>query len=877
MMKRIKKTIIASAFVVGLGALTAGCASATETAHEKGPDYDFTYNAPYRAECDSFMEIDGKLNEAEWKDKEYLRIVGNEGNDIKATTVFTEKGVYIGVYVEDSHIVWTSRYAYELNTRLIVNLVKGDEVNYNDKVSQHPARHFEFAIDAKNTLSKSEHRYDAASYFEGELNGDTSNLSAEIFMPWSEMGYTEEELGDDGMPDNVKLMLWYYSPKTATGFPNFMAGTKYKCYYEFDKNGATLPFDYNSTTEELGYSLEGLTPGNNWIVDNERGTACNPVDVLQLLYFRKDSEGNAVSKASHYLVSTKVQIEYTDGEIYPFAGILNQKNSNTINVYGIEWWQLSHGEVYVSAVKAMDFSGWTSNRTFEKSVQKDYTGTIVEGTDIACGNLEVYLTVVKYDTYFYYFVNGAFVGREEDTRIPGECTVGLMTNGRATFSDWSFINYSENTEALDEYLLKYVCTATVAVDGAGSVNLSSNYGKYGDRIEITALPVFGYALSGFKINDEDKLSDFIENSENGKIGLTLTENVRINMKFEKFSSSALNDIFFKIKDGGGQNLVGAEYNLLCASDKRLQYKGGVNAKGNIVGELPKAGTYALGDGTITVGEEYTIKIAAKGYITKTYKFSVPADSHAEIEKEFILYENEYTASEATVNGSMIQGQEKVAAYDPDSSQYTYVASENGVGFVRSENSDGAMIASGDYVVRMKLSASFSSMFRIYAGANNYVEILTEPSFGNSKIMLRFKGADDAESWFSETTVGGDSSKFANLAKADGGWLDLTIVRYNNKIYIYSCDYLDSSEQVARHKNWRLLVTFDADGIVGGEGIAVSSNNKSTFVGLSKKFFDAGTENAFALTRNGGRVMWIVKANDDDSAAKAFVENPPEVD
>ena len=68
-MKRIKKTIIASAFVVGLGALTAGCASATETAHEKGPDYDFTYNAPYRAECDSFMAIDGKLNEAEWNDK----------------------------------------------------------------------------------------------------------------------------------------------------------------------------------------------------------------------------------------------------------------------------------------------------------------------------------------------------------------------------------------------------------------------------------------------------------------------------------------------------------------------------------------------------------------------------------------------------------------------------------------------------------------------------------------------------------------------------------------------------------------------------------------------------------------------------------------
>lgn len=43
-----------------------------------------------------------------------------------------------------------------------------------------------------------------------------------------------------------------------------------------------------------------------------------------------------------------------------------------------------------------------------------------------------------------------------------------------------------------------------------------------------------------------------------------------------------------------------------------------------------------------------------------------------------------------------------------------------------------------------------------------------------------------------------------------------------------------------------------------------------------KFFNAGTQNAFAVrNQNGEAGNWIVRVNDDDAAAAAFVANPPE--
>lgn len=220
MTKKLKKSLLT---VLGLFSvcLTTTACSLNYGQNPKGPEYEYEYNQPLRAECDSFMAIDGKLDEEQWKNQTYLEWSSSAG-EVKATTIFTNKGLYVGAIAQTDKVIWTARHAYNKNTHFWIQLVKTDVFNYENYAGyDHPGRYLEYKIDAKNTMSFKERQYDANGYCDGNVNEGSTCFSAELFVPWSEFGFSESELDENGQPEAIKALVHFRDPEKGINYPGF--------------------------------------------------------------------------------------------------------------------------------------------------------------------------------------------------------------------------------------------------------------------------------------------------------------------------------------------------------------------------------------------------------------------------------------------------------------------------------------------------------------------------------------------------------------------------------------------------------------------------------------------------------------------------------
>lgn len=103
--------------VVWLSALCVICTAVFLTActgktEQLDGEYKPEYHKVFTDECDTFMNIDGKLDEDEWKNKKYLTnsyVVPDLNNDatVYYTVHMTEKGLYVGSYTDDTSLLIT--------------------------------------------------------------------------------------------------------------------------------------------------------------------------------------------------------------------------------------------------------------------------------------------------------------------------------------------------------------------------------------------------------------------------------------------------------------------------------------------------------------------------------------------------------------------------------------------------------------------------------------------------------------------------------------------------------------------------------------------------------------------------------------------------
>ena len=845
-MKMKRKTKNSLVLLTSFFAVAAFAAACAKSGAEK-TEYNYEYHAPLRAKCDSFMQIDGKLDEEIWKDQKYLYWVGGKANESKATTVFTSKGLYVGMYTEDKNVVWANRYSMSENSRFRVQVVKDDEINYNDRREYiHPTRQFVFDIDAKDTLSRMERRYDAAGYCDGELNGESNYFSAELFLPWSEMGYTEEELGETGMPGAVKLLIQYWTNTGYSGFPGFSDDNSFKTYYTYDKNGSTCTVDRYSGTDTVGYSVGGWTPGDKWEVNEEEKTAKNTVNRTQILWLRKDVYGQAKSGGTHYIAGVKIKAEEGAGSS-PFAGLITLCSKTVFNIYGAWTNELLRGNAMVLSVHETDGSQWVASQGFGYVYNKKYAGeTTDDGKELAAD--EVYLSVAKRGSDLYYFVNGNFVGMEYDERVSGECVAGIFANGKIEVSDWNIEDYSSKQGALDEYLNKYVYFLESSDNGGGYVSMDKIVARHGEAVNIRITPKPGYALSALTVDGEDKYDDFLANADaDANYSYVPTKNMKLIATFEKIKSG-LQRVYFEVKDADKENvkLSAAKY-VIRGSDKRLVYSGSVN-KGNITGSLLKAGSYTFGGRECIFDGKYTAEISCDDYVTKTFEFEIPAD-YSGNEYSGIFALREYPFGAVKVNGKTTETKGKYNYKFSDSQPNDFVSEADFKGWSIKYLKNTVM--KGDYVFNGEIALEEDALFPAddpenmwkcgaltgfaLTSGRNRVE-LKSAAWIAGKLYLNYNGGTEIGlTGFPVENDSGNSGFYKSNAR-----LSYTVAKYNGAIYVFNKDGV-------------LGFVLGKNGIeLVNSVIAEGEKNLEAFNKGIAAFFKDGDENAFGLytMRNG---------------------------
>ena len=840
-MKSRKKSLL----LIGLSAVTT-CAFAAAfvscaKAVGKSPEYEYRYFEPLHAESDAFMKIDGKLDEEVWQGQNYLYWCGSESQcEVKATTVFTSKGLYLGLFANDTGVRWSNRYAVGENSGFEIQIVKADEKNYNDNVNYvHPSQSFMFNIDAKNALSRSERRFDAAGYCKGELNGETEYISAELFLPWSEMNYKAEEFNEDGTPDAVKIYVRY------TGISYGMAGfsdyNQFETYYTYTKDGSTCSLDRNSKTDTVGYSVNGWTPGDRWEIDQENKIAENKVTRTQMLWFRKDVNGAEKSGGTHYLAGVKVK---AINDRSPFVGFITLRDKVTFNIFGINTNDLvAKNKVLVSSGKKTNGmrSVWDSHFSYEYKAS-GYEGETVKdlyGNDLTLGRDEVYLSVAKRGSELFYFVNGKYVGTEYDVRVEGKCTAGIFANGRTVVSDWSFEDFSDSPEKLDDYLNGYVWFVTEEDDSSGFVLFDKTIVPHGESVNVSVMPKAGYILSSLKINKEDRLEDFLNNADKETSSITLTPESDINVVvgFSVLPKEICVSVYLEPVGDDGSIPSNANYVIRDKNgDVRFTYTGTLNSNHLIDVSLVKGGTYTINEKELKVSGKYEITITSTEYNEYKGTIVLPESFDGTELKQSVTLES-YPYGSVTVNGKTVAAKGSGFYKYNQKGDNRFTSDDSfryfNVKYLKNTVFDGNYIFNANVSLTADANTADGRIGSIVgyavASGGRYIEMKTAAWISDKLYLNLNSECEIGLSGFPATNADGSN----DFTKA-GAKKQFTVARYNDVIYV-------------TNKDGVLCFTLSRAGITLYYSTIVEGGARfETFNKGASNFFKDGSENAFAL-------------------------------
>lgn len=833
-----KVKIIAAALVALLitAAVAVGCAPAAGT----DETYEWEYNKPFAPQTDSFMTVDGVLDEERWTGQNRMEH-SSDGITLTATTVFTEKGMYIGMQALDSNIQWYVRSAFDTNSSFGIQIVKEGEPTYNvnDSWTQHPMRNFNFNIDAKTSRSYRETPYQAKAVVDGEINsGATKSITAELFVTWADMNYTSDELGEKGCPDSVRVYIEYRkvvaenSGDNTNIVPSFMQSWRYDTYFRFGSEG--LKTVYSSDT--LGNADNGLAASDCWEIDDGNGTAKTTQNRTQVLWFKK-------SFATDFVMEADVTVDAPGEGYYPSVGLISGTSQDTVNMFVVEGRGLTDAQpgsksVALKTGTKTDGLQWFSGIGRAQVVATDYSTDTVK------------LTMVKRGGYFYYFYNGEYWDSEYVEALTGNVYAGFFANDGATYSNYSFKDYTGDRDGLDKYLSSSVYFVEVpGVTARGSVVSSRQAVKKGQPVTLTVLPNSGYVLTEIKNNDVSLYDDFAAQVQDSQYVFTPQADSKITAVFTEFPQEALVDVLLPVRSGDVR-VLDALY-LIEGNNGLLYYTGSVNSKGNVVVRLPKAGEYAVGGRTMTIDGEYSISLTADGYHDAESMFILDDDTTSvsiDGKPQSVAGDKAYTQvvtvasvryGNVTVNGATVESS-GILKYDE--SVECYYSSQGNVNAYYKDMVGSEFIVRADMAFSDMINAGTDPVAGVAVAAGGKTIVLKSCRWEVNRLCVAIGNSGSQTSY--EIAVNG----FAHDIGAANGNLSITVVRYGKTLYVFDCDET-------------LKLYFDRDGMHTVNGATVASGAQlGNFNEYLREFFALGDENAVGMIKYGttGRVTWDVQ-------------------
>lgn len=383
-MKRSKLILCLLLAVCFVCAIFVACSTSIRE-EDLGDEYTFTNPDDPHAETDAGVTVDGKLTEEFWSGKRQLKNIynGGEGDTVtvESTAHFGEKGVYLGIEVEDHNVNYNENREVFYNSGMEIYFASGDISNAVDGA-------YRFIVNAGGaTLLQ---RYSGGSgdgyspqFFAWDVmpfagielqggaigSGSCTGYNVELFIPYGVFG----ETAPDSVWMNIALLRAYTSDaydenRTWYSFGENEIGAQWEVcssWYEMDAGGlvahdltiecgeggtVTSPYDYvlNGKTVQLtiqpneGYRLKSLT--------------VNGADVTDSITV--DSSGNAVYTSGSITqdVAVKAEFEQVSSESFTLKGGITFAGGNSEELWAdIDRVELFYaGSVYTGSVSADD-------------------------------------------------------------------------------------------------------------------------------------------------------------------------------------------------------------------------------------------------------------------------------------------------------------------------------------------------------------------------------------------------------------------------------------------------------------------------------------------------------------------------------------------
>ena len=605
-MKTKTKLLLALALSSAAFACAAcGCSKNDTSAAETEQPYEYVFNKPFAGTPDEDMKIDGILNESAWQNKTYLE-QSVKGKQWAATTHFTAKGVYIAVKATDPNMVYRTRYTDR--SAFSVYLCKTGTQTYGiNDLTYSAARYFEFQLDPYYCRSKSRVPYYYKAHVEGELNGDSEcTLTAELFLTWKDLYYTEEELGKNGYPEDIQMYASY------GGEPNEVLGSclwREETFFLYGKDG----YKGEIQDENFGSVKNGLASTDRW-AKNENGNLYTTAGRTQIIWLK-----NAYAKDFMFEATLKPLDKKSDGsditlrgdKVYGRFGLIHENSNADYSVYSSTA-SGAPARIQLQTCRQIDSFHWQNKIG-------------VSGGNISTGISEDFVTfrVIKQGDMFYYFYGDTYWKSERIQDLQDKVYSGVYTTQGVEILDYKYENLEGKEAELKAELSKYMYF--VSVPGAstyGSVTGSAYAVPKGETVTVSFVPASRGLLTEVMQNGEDKY-DEITAAMNDECEYTFmpTGDVTFTATFKAFDSKDLVKTVIAYKDTAGNLVKDGSYKIY-GSEKRLFYKGTPNDSGYVIVYIPKEGTYHVGGRTIETNGNYRLVTTFSGYHDSEAEFTL---------------------------------------------------------------------------------------------------------------------------------------------------------------------------------------------------------------------------------------------------------------
>ena len=349
---------------------------------ESDDGYEWKYNQAFADETDADMKIDGKLNESRWTDKNWL--THREKNvEMRYTTSFSEKGLYIAAKAKDARMQWNDTRAFMNNSSFFFYVISNEATEY------HAFDCLGFYVDELNSACRQQTRFSAKANRTEE--GGTPTLTAEFFASWEALNYEVNE--DTGMPDEVRFIPAYRYVVGVDSQENTflkpalaeLGGNKVRNAYAFDGNGY---INVDVEGAELGNGNNGFAKSDGWDLSNVKGGESGEEKSVKSTLYGDQAIFFKGIESSRYSYSVDIKYDRKIVGTFPAAGVLDMKSATDFNIMRF------HGDDFTNSggkefrYFLLDFH---SNRS-----DKQY-GYYKAGT----GSDTVNVRVIKDDTRYY--------------------------------------------------------------------------------------------------------------------------------------------------------------------------------------------------------------------------------------------------------------------------------------------------------------------------------------------------------------------------------------------------------------------------------------------------------------------------------------------